>query len=96
VENLILKHPAVHSVALVAMPDPIFGERGCAFVVLKPNQFLAFEGLSRFLLAHNIARFKLPVRLEILPEFPISPEGKIKRRTLREIIETKLRSEKPA
>ena len=94
-ENLILMHPAVHSFALVAMPDPIFGERGCAFVVLT-NQLRTCEGLSRFLIAQNIARFKLPERLEILPEFPISPAGKIMRRTLREMIETKLRSEKPA
>jgi 2,3-dihydroxybenzoate-AMP ligase len=95
VENLILKHPAVHSVALVAMPDPIFGEKGCAFVVLKPSQSLTFEALSQFLIAQKIARFKLPERLEILPEFPISPAGKIMRRTLREMIEAKLRSEKP-
>jgi 2,3-dihydroxybenzoate-AMP ligase len=52
--------------------------------------------LSRFLIAQNIARFKLPERLEILREFPISPAGKIIRGTLREMIETKLRSENSA
>ena len=93
IENLILRHPAVHSVALVAMPDPIFGERACAFVVLKPSQSLTFDGLSRFLIAQNIARFKLPERMEILSEFPISPAGKLMRRSLREMIEAKLRSE---
>jgi len=35
VENLIFKHPKVAQVALVAMPDPVFGEKACAFVVLK-------------------------------------------------------------
>jgi len=93
VENLILKHGAVHSVALVAMPDPTYGERGCAFVVLKPGAILTFEALTEFLLAQNIAKFKLPERLELLPEFPVSGAGKIMRRTLREIIEAKLRSE---
>jgi len=93
VENLILKHPAVHSVALVAMPDPIFGEKACACVVLKPSQPLSFEELSQFLIDQKIAKFKLPERLEILPEFPISAAGKILRRTLREMIEAKLQGE---
>lgn len=93
VENLILKHPAVHSVALIAMPDPTFGEKACAFVVLKPGRPLTFEELGRFLIAQNIAKFKLPERLEVLPEFPISAAGKIMRRTLREVIEAKLQAE---
>ena len=93
VENLILKHPAVHSVALVAMPDPIFGEKACACVVLKPSQPLSFEELSQFLIDQKIAKFKLPERLEILPEFPISAAGKIMRRTLREMVEAKLQGE---
>jgi 2,3-dihydroxybenzoate-AMP ligase len=96
IENLILKHPAVHSVALVAMPDPTFGERACACIVLKPGGALRFEQLVQFLSAQNIAKFKLPERLEVLPEFPISAAGKILRRTLREMVEAKLKSERPA
>ena len=45
VENLILKHPAVHSVALVAMPDPTYGERACACIVLRPGATLSFDAL---------------------------------------------------
>jgi 2,3-dihydroxybenzoate-AMP ligase len=94
VENLILKHPAVRSVAIVAMSDPVFGERACAFVILGPDAALTFEELSGFLLEQKIAKFKLPERLEIMSEFPVSGAGKILRRTLRELIETKLRSER--
>lgn len=93
IENLMLKHPAIHTVALVAMPDPVFGERACAFATLRPGATLTFEELCAFLLAQNIAKFKLPERLEILTEFPLSGAGKILRRTLREIIEAKLKSE---
>jgi 2,3-dihydroxybenzoate-AMP ligase len=94
IENLILKHPAVQAVAIVAMPDPVFGERACAFVTLKGGTALAFDELCAFLLAQRIAKFKLPERLEILSDFPVSGAGKILRRTLREMIETKLRNEK--
>jgi 2,3-dihydroxybenzoate-AMP ligase len=93
VENLILKHPAVHSVAIVAMPDPVFGERACAFTMLNAGATLTFEELSGFLLTQRIAKFKLPERLEIVSEFPVSGAGKILRRTLRELIKTKIQSE---
>ena len=94
VENLLLKHPAVHAVALVAMPDPVFGEKACAFVTLKSGATLGFEEMKAFLLEQKIAKFKLPERLEVLPEFPISPAGKILRRNLREMIEEKLAAER--
>ena len=94
VENLLLKHPAVHAVALVAMPDPVFGEKACAFVTLKSGATLGFEEMKAFLLEQKIAKFKLPERLEVLGEFPISPAGKILRRNLREMIEEKLAAER--
>ena len=34
-EDLVLSHPAVLNAAIVAMPDEVFGERACAFVVLR-------------------------------------------------------------
>jgi 2,3-dihydroxybenzoate-AMP ligase len=94
VENYILKHPAIRGVAVVAMSDPVFGEKACAFVTLNQNQNLTFDELKNFLLAQRIAKFKLPERLEILNEFPISPAGKILRRSLREKIETEVAREK--
>jgi 2,3-dihydroxybenzoate-AMP ligase len=93
VENLVLKHPAVRSVAIVAMPDPVFGERACACVMLNPGATLTFEELSGFLLTQKIAKFKLPEHLEIMSEFPVSGAGKILRRTLRELIKTKVQGE---
>lgn len=93
IENLILKHPAVDGCCVVAMPDPVFGEKACAFVVLNPGATLTLPMLGEFLLAQRIAKFKLPERLEILERFPISPAGKILRRDLRERIAATLASE---
>jgi 2,3-dihydroxybenzoate-AMP ligase len=90
VENLILKHPAVHSVALVAMPDATYGERACACVVLRAEATLTHDALCDFLLAQNIAKFKLPERLELFADFPISGAGKILRRTLREVVVSRM------
>jgi 2,3-dihydroxybenzoate-AMP ligase len=84
VENLIFAHPAVKAVALVAMPDPEFGEKACAFVVPKDGQTLDLAGLVAFLRAQHIASFKLPERLELVDALPLSPVGKIMKRELRE------------
>ncbi|RTL54202.1 MAG: (2,3-dihydroxybenzoyl)adenylate synthase [Rhodocyclaceae bacterium] len=94
VENLIFAHPAVKAVTLVAMPDPLFGERACAFVIPKENQSLDFEGLVAFLKQQHIASFKLPERLEVVAEFPLSPVGKILKRQLRDVIAAKLEQER--
>ncbi|HIJ64081.1 MAG TPA: AMP-binding protein [Rhodospirillaceae bacterium] len=93
-ENYILKHPAVHGVAVVAMPDEVFGEKACAFVTLRERQQLTFSELKEFLLGLRIAKFKLPERLEILDEFPLSPAGKILRRNLRDMVIANLAAEK--
>jgi 2,3-dihydroxybenzoate-AMP ligase len=94
IENLILSHPVVQNVACVAMPDPVLGERMCACVVLRPNQSLSFEELVGYLSAQEIARHKLPERLEVLDELPVSTFGKVSKKTLVEMITRKLEQER--
>ncbi len=93
VENLIFAHPKVRAVTLVAMPDPVFGEKACAFVIPQPGEHLLFDELIVFLKQQNIASFKLPERLEIVAEFPISPVGKILKRQLRDQVASTLEQE---
>jgi len=95
IENLILAHPAVQNVACVAMPDPVLGERMCACVVLRPGQRLAFEELVAFLAEQEIARHKLPERLEVLDELPVSTFGKVSKKALVELVTRKLEAERP-
>jgi 2,3-dihydroxybenzoate-AMP ligase len=84
VENLIFGLPQVRSVALIGLPDPVFGERACACVVLQPGASLTFDELVVYLRLQKIASFKLPERLEIMQDFPVSPVGKILKRELRD------------
>jgi 2,3-dihydroxybenzoate-AMP ligase len=96
VENFIHRHPAVKSACLVAMPDPVFGEKACAFVILREGARLDFDDLIAFLNGLQIARFKLPERLEIVDAFPLSPVGKILKRELRDRIAARLADEAAA
>jgi len=95
VENLIFAHPAVKAVALVAMPDPVFGEKACAFVVPKDGQTLDLPGLVAFLRQQQIASFKLPERLELVTALPQSPVGKILKRELRERLIATMQTQAP-
>lgn len=93
IENLMLGHENIHMAAVVAMPDPIMGERGCAFVIPKPGRSLTLEQLTGFLQDKQIAKFKLPERLEIVDSFPLTGIGKVSKTDLREKIAAKLKAE---
>jgi 2,3-dihydroxybenzoate-AMP ligase len=94
VENHILAHPKVENCAYVAMPDPVLGEKGCAFILIKGNQELTLDELCQFLKEErHISIFKLPERLELVKEFPMTQVGKINKKELRSIIKEKLRKE---
>ena len=93
IEDLILAHPKVKSVVLVSMPDPVFGEKACACVVTRPGETLIFPELIAFLRSKQIASFKLPERLELFDELPVSPVGKILKRQLRDTVAAKVAAE---
>ena len=86
VENLILTHPAVQNAACVPIPDPTLGERMCACVILRRGAALTLEQLVSFLTTEEIAKHKLPERLELMDDFPLSPFGKVSKKDLTEKI----------
>ena len=94
IENLIITHPAVLNTAVVAMPDPVMGERACAYVVLREGASLDLARLSGFLQQKRIARFKLPERLELIEALPTTAVGKISKKDLREDIQQKLQQQR--
>jgi 2,3-dihydroxybenzoate-AMP ligase len=96
IENLILQHPAVQNVACVAMPDPALGEKTCACVIPRAGQTLALRDLVDFLVSREIAKIKLPERLELMTDFPVSTFGKVSKKSLVEMITKKLEQERTA
>ncbi len=90
IENLILSHPSVKNASCIPVPDAVLGERMCACVLLRENAQLTFDELKTFMLTKEIAKFKIPERLEIMQEFPLSPFGKVSKKTLTETISRKM------
>jgi fatty-acyl-CoA synthase len=84
VEKAIFAHPAVFECAVVAAPDPKWGEIPVAIVVLRDGQKLTADELLHFL-QQRLAKFKLPREIEFSSEpLPKTGTGKIVKRTLRE------------
>jgi cyclohexanecarboxylate-CoA ligase len=85
IENLLFKHAAVLSVAIVGYPDPRLGERACAFVVLRPGQTLQLGDVQALMAEHKVAKQYWPERVEIITDLPKTPAGKVQKYQLREI-----------
>src|SRR6478735_6375400 len=81
VEDVLYRHPAVLAAAVVAQPDPKWGESPCAFVELKPGAAVTDVELIDHCRAH-LARFKAPKRV-IFCELPKTSTGKIQKFLLR-------------
>ncbi len=85
VEEHLLTHPKVKAVAVVAMPDRLMGEKACAFVVPDGAEAPTLAELADYLKNNRrIAVHKVPERLEIVKELPMTPTGKIQKFALRE------------
>jgi len=97
IENLILSHPAVQNVACIPVPDPDLGERMCACVIPRDGKSLTLPDLLAYLAKKEIAKFKLPERLELMDDFPLSTFGKVSKKALVETVSRKIAEEpKPA
>jgi 2,3-dihydroxybenzoate-AMP ligase len=84
VEDLALAHPAVAQAAAVAMPDPLSGEAVCLFAVPRGGRAPTLDEIRAFLDGRGLARYKLPDRLEVVAELPLTAVGKVDRARLRE------------
>ena len=82
VEGVLLRHPAVHEVAVVGMPDAKWGEAPHAFIVLKPGAAAAPEELRAFTREH-LAHFKCPHSFNFVADLPKTATGKIQKFVLR-------------
>jgi len=94
IENLLGTHPKVTQAAVVKMPDPLFGERACAYVSIKPGEEFAFDEMVSHLKGKGLAAFKLPERLEIVDRIPMVGDGiKVDLKGMEKDIADKLKAE---
>ncbi|MGY0022386.1 (2,3-dihydroxybenzoyl)adenylate synthase [Streptomyces sp. YJ-C3] len=88
IENIILAHPAVHDVSVVAVPDAYLGERSLAYVILREGaEPLKPVAVKRFVRERGIAAYKVPDLVEFVDVFPQTGIGKVSKKQQRSAAE---------
>ena len=91
VENAVSTHPSVAVCAVIGMPDPVLGERVCAYVVLRENVAApTVAQMSEHMQRIGLAKFKWPERIEVIDALPLTRVGKLEKAKLREDIQRRL------
>ena len=94
VENLLRNHSKVKDISVIGMPDHVLGERVCAFIIpVSDNDRITIDEMITFLREQNLAKYKLPERIEFIEEFPLVGGQKVNKKKLIEIITNKLQME---
>jgi acyl-CoA synthetase (AMP-forming)/AMP-acid ligase II len=86
IEDALFDHPAVAEIAVVGMPDERTGEAVCAYIVPNQGQTIDLPEVSRYLQSKGLAKQKIPARVELAPELPKTPSGKVQKNVLRDRI----------
>jgi acyl-coenzyme A synthetase/AMP-(fatty) acid ligase len=84
IEDVLHSHPAIREAAVVSMPHERLGEGVCACLILREGaEAPDLQAISAFCNAAGMARQKFPERLVVMPDFPRTPSGKIRKDQLR-------------
>jgi long-chain acyl-CoA synthetase len=84
IEDVLTRHPAVAEAAVLGKKDPSRGEVVVAFIIPKEGQTVTREQLSEFCREQELAQWKIPREIIVVPELPRSPTGKVLKRVLAE------------
>ncbi|SDL40323.1 fatty acid--CoA ligase [Pseudomonas indica] len=86
-EDLISRHPAVREVAVVGVPDPQWGERPFALLVVREGQVLDAKGLKEhlkpFVEQGHINKWAIPTQIAVVTEIPKTSVGKLDKKRIR-------------
>ena len=86
IEEKILTHPAIAEVAVLGVPDPVWGEIGIAVCVNRVGQNATEAEIADFL-GPKIARYKMPKRFLFWEALPKSGYGKVPKRLVKDELE---------
>jgi acyl-CoA synthetase len=90
VEDEVATMPDLVRCAAVAMPDEVFGERVCVYVVPKPGVEVTLDGIREHLAARGVSKEWFPEYLVVTDALPVAPGGKLAKSVLREDIRRRL------
>ncbi|MDN2502437.1 cyclohexanecarboxylate-CoA ligase, partial [Nocardia nova] len=84
IEELVREHESVTDVAVVGVPDDVYGERVCAVVVLADGATLDAPGLSTRLASRGVTKEYTPEHVVVVDRLDLGPGGKTDRAAARD------------
>jgi cyclohexanecarboxylate-CoA ligase len=93
IEDVLMLHPNVRSVAVVGLPDARLGEIACACVIPEPGETFTLPEMRTFLAAQQVTRQFWPERVQVMDAFPTTPSGKVQKFELRQMLTASERTE---
>lgn len=88
IEEKLLTHPAISEVAVLGVPDPLWGEVGYAVCVAKPGAVVSEQEMFAFI-DGKMSRYKMPKRFIFWDALPKSAYGKITKKMIREELQAR-------
>ena len=82
IDDVISKHPKVHTAAVIGVPDEKWGEAVKAVIVLKPGEKMTDKEVIAYCREH-LAGYKCPKSVDFAESIPMTPTGKLLKRELR-------------
>lgn len=86
IERLAESHEDIQKAAVIAISDDRLGERACLIVLLHEGSNLQSNELVKYLTAEGLSRYDMPEYFAWIDEMPVTPSGKIMKRTLLEMV----------
>jgi acyl-CoA synthetase len=90
VEDEMSGMPGLLRCAAIAMPDEVFGERVCIYVVPKPGFEITLDDIREHLSSRGVSKEWFPEHLVVVDQLPVAPGGKLAKSVLREDIRRRL------
>lgn len=81
IENQLLEHPNIMDVAVVGLPDEVWGQRVAALIVSKDNEIMDPVGLKEFCLT-SMAAYSIPSVFRFIEKIPRNQMGKVNKKEL--------------
>lgn len=88
IEEVLYNHPKVLEAAVIGIPDELRGEEVKVYVAPRDGEWVTPQDIEEYL-HERMARYKWPKEVEVLPELPKGPTGKILKRDLRDMAKAK-------
>lgn len=90
-ENLAQAHPAIQEAAVVAMPDPRWGERPILVAVIRPGHTFTRDDMLD-IYKDKIAKWSMPDDVLIVDELPHTATGKLLKASIRKLVHERYQS----